>query len=118
MPDDLLKPIARSQEVCKICGSQADLFGVTDLNKNCEQRRKEVLPLSGVPVYYHRCRVCDFVFTTAFDTFTHEDFAKHIYNEQYHLVDPDFAGSRSRASTDLLLAMFPNRRPTNVLDYG
>jgi 2-polyprenyl-6-hydroxyphenyl methylase/3-demethylubiquinone-9 3-methyltransferase len=118
MPDDLLKPVARSQEVCKICGGRADLFGITDLNKNCEQYRQEVLPLSGVPIYYHRCSVCDFVFTTAFDSFTHEDFAKHIYNDEYHLVDPEFSGHRPQECANYLLEMFPNQRPANVLDYG
>ena len=39
MSAELLQPIARSLEKCKICGGEAELFGVVDFNKNCEEHR-------------------------------------------------------------------------------
>lgn len=98
----VLIPVASPSTVCKCCGKPADLFGVVDFHKSCEDRRRPPLPLSGVPIYYYRCPNCGFLFTTAFDEFTQQDFAAHIYNEQYILVDPDYAGHRPRQSAQVV----------------
>ena len=63
----VLIPLASRSAVCKCCGKPADLFGVVDFHKSCEDRRGPPLPLSGVPIYYYRCPNCGFLFTTAFD---------------------------------------------------
>ena len=49
---------------CKCCGEPSRLFGVIDFAKRCEDRRQEPPPLTGIPVYHHRCTSCGFVFTT------------------------------------------------------
>lgn len=118
MSSEVMKPVARPQEVCKICGGHAELYGVVDFNKNCEELRRKVLTPCGVPIYYHQCRVCDFVFTTAFDKFAHEDFARYIYNNEYHLVDPDFASARPQANGGALSQMFSGHKHIRILDYG
>ena len=84
------QPIVPAQAACKCCGGNSELFGVVDFNKNCEIRRKSPLPLSGIPIYYHRCTRCAFIFTAAFDDFTNQQFLDVIYNEQYALVDPEY----------------------------
>jgi 2-polyprenyl-6-hydroxyphenyl methylase/3-demethylubiquinone-9 3-methyltransferase len=77
------------------------------------------LSLSGIPVYYHRCRSCGFIFTVAFDQFTPDDFAREIYNREYSLVDPDFADLRPRENAKMIVEMFGRDRSTlRVLDYG
>src|SRR5688572_1810116 len=89
---EALSVSAPASAACKCCGSLAPLFGVVDFHKNCEiAHGRNVLSLSGVPVYYHRCRSCGFIFTVAFDHFSPGDFAREIYNDEYRLVDPDFA---------------------------
>jgi 2-polyprenyl-6-hydroxyphenyl methylase/3-demethylubiquinone-9 3-methyltransferase len=91
---------------------------VVDFHKNCEAPRRKVLGLSGTPVYYHRCPACQFIFTTAFDHFTQEDFRTHIYNDAYRLVDPDYDGARARGNAAWLCGLFSRLKPPRLLDYG
>jgi SAM-dependent methyltransferase len=112
-------PVTTATAPCKCCGQTATLMGVVDFSKNCEiARGLQVLPLSGIPVYYHRCRSCGFIFTTAFDGFTKSDFADVIYNAEYAKVDPDFAEIRPRANAGMLAEMFGGTPSLRVLDYG
>ncbi len=113
-----LQPVCTQRASCKCCGAEAPLCGVVDYHKNCESYRRRVLGLSGVPIYYHRCPTCRFIFTTAFDDFSKEDFLRHVYNDEYILVDPDYQESRPRANAGLLSSLFPQLRPRRLLDYG
>ncbi len=113
-----LQAICTKQAPCKCCGSMAFRYGVVDFHKNCEMRRCKVLDISGVPIYYYRCPVCQFIFTTAFDDFTKEDFLRHVYNDDYLLVDPEYLEERSQGNAKLLCRLFSNARPTRILDYG
>jgi SAM-dependent methyltransferase len=103
---------------CKCCGAEAVRYGVVDFHKNCEHYRFNALDVSGIPIYYHRCPVCGFIFTTAFDQFTNEDFERFIYNEQYPLIDPDYKEARPRGNAGLLCNLFPIDKPRRMLDYG
>lgn len=114
----VLTPLGPLSAPCKCCDKTADLFGVVDFHKSCEDRRRPPLRLSGIPIYYHRCPGCGFLFTTALDTFTRQDFAAHIYNEQYILVDPDYAGTRPRQSAQVVHRLFSGSPDLRVLDYG
>src|SRR5262249_14395480 len=91
---------------------------VVDFHKNCESYRRKVLEISGVPIYYHRCPLCQFIFTTAFDHFTKEDFLHHVYNEEYLLVDPEYQEARPRRDAAFLCSLFSGGRPRRILDYG
>jgi 2-polyprenyl-6-hydroxyphenyl methylase/3-demethylubiquinone-9 3-methyltransferase len=113
-----LQAICARYEQCKCCGAPAAPYGVVDFHKNCEIYRRRVLDVSGVPIYYHRCPSCQFIFTTAFDHFTKADFLEHIYNDEYLLVDPDYREARARGNADTLCRLFPVDRPRNILDYG
>jgi SAM-dependent methyltransferase len=113
-----LPAIAARQTPCKCCGALALLYGVVDFHKNCEVRRRDRLALSGVPIYYHRCPRCHFLFTTAFDHFTEDDFRRWIYNEDYLLVDPEYREVRPRENAGVLGRLFGGARPRRLLDYG
>lgn len=91
---------------------------MVDFNKNCEDRRRKVLGLSGIPIYYHRCTRCRFLFTVAFDDFTQADFANEIYNEGYALVDPDYADARPRNISKTFVQLFGANKTLRILDYG
>lgn len=91
---------------------------MTDFNKNCEAFKSNPLPLCGIPIYYHRCGRCGFIFTTAFDEFTNEDFLATIYNAEYLLVDPEFADRRPRGNAALLNSVFTEHKNISILDYG
>jgi SAM-dependent methyltransferase len=113
-----LQPICDRQTQCKCCGATALPYGVVDFNKNCEIYRHNALGISGVPIYYHRCPACRFIFTTAFDHFSHEDFQSHIYNEEYPLIDPDYQVARPQGNAALVTRLFPSEKPRRALDYG
>jgi SAM-dependent methyltransferase len=113
-----LQAICTKQSFCKCCGAPAFPYGVVDFHKNCEMHRRKVLDISGVPIYYHRCSACQFIFTTAFDHFTKENFLEHVYNEDYIVVDPDYREQRPRGNAALLCKLFSDARPRRVLDYG
>jgi hypothetical protein len=104
---------------CKCCGALADIYGLVDFHKNCELSRNKALGISGIPVYYHRCPACRFIFTTALDHFTPEDFLRYVYNDQYPLIDPEFAEIRPKANANLLCTVLTQQvRPARILDYG
>lgn len=113
-----LRAVCAEQAACKCCGAMAFPYGVVDFHKNCEAHRRQVLGISGIPIYYYRCPECRFLFTTAFDDFSTDDFRRHVYNEEYLLVDPDYLGVRARSNAEFLVQLFPGPRPGRVLDYG
>jgi 2-polyprenyl-3-methyl-5-hydroxy-6-metoxy-1,4-benzoquinol methylase len=97
----------------------ATVFGVVDFNKNCEAARNHFpLPVSGIPVYYHRCTTCGLIFTVRFDSFSNADFATHIYNADYKRVDPDYVEKRSLQNVPAFSAMFSKTPKISILDYG
>ena len=104
--------------MCKVCNEPAPLYGVTDFNKSCEERRGLYLPLTGVPVYYHRCDACGLIFTTAFDHWSKADYLQHIYNDDYVLVDPDYIDSRPAGNAAFILDFIKKGHDLRCLDYG
>lgn len=114
-----VRPIDTRPMPCKVCGSASPLFGVQDFNRSCEEDRGFGLPLAGVPIYYRRCERCGLMFTDAFDDWTDEDFAAHIYNDGYGLVDPEFEERRPAQNARLLSQVFAEQKgDLDVLDYG
>lgn len=114
-----LKPASSEPIPCKICGSAAALYGVVDFNKSCEELRGFHLPLSGVPIYYRRCAQCGFLFTDAFDDWSHEEFKTHIYNSDYLAVDPDYKEARPRMSAEMVAGLWAaHKAQTRLLDFG
>ncbi len=110
--------ITARQQPCKCCGASSPLYGVVDFHKNCLKVTLPALGLSGIPIYYYRCPVCKFLFTATFDSFTEEDFRTYIYNQDYHLVDPDYREIRPRGNANFLCNLFTGPKPKSVLDYG
>jgi SAM-dependent methyltransferase len=110
-------PVVR-MSMCKVCNEPAPLYGVTDFNKSCEERRGRYLPLTGVPVYYHQCDACGLIFTTAFDHWSKADYLQHIYNDDYVLVDPDYIDSRPAGNAAFILDFIKKGHGLRCLDYG
>jgi Methyltransferase domain len=100
---------------CKICGEDSPLYGVCDFNKSIEERHGFFLPLAGIPVWYHRCDHCGFIFTTMCDEWTHAEFRERIYNEDYTKIDPAWSGDRALNDAKLVKEMFP---PSTLFDFG
>jgi hypothetical protein len=107
-------------ETCKICKANASLFGVVDFNKTCNEGHYPFGVL-GVPIYYHRCQNCQFVFTRAFDAVEGAFWGNFIYNETYYkLLDPEYQLSRPKLSAELVHAVcsFMGRSDVVGLDFG
>jgi SAM-dependent methyltransferase len=113
-----LQAVCARNAICKCCGVMAFPYGVVDFHKNCEIYRRRVFDVSGVPIYYYRCPQCRFIFTTAFDHFTHEDFRQFVYNQEYLLIDPDYQEARPTANAATLCSLFADAKPRRILDYG
>jgi SAM-dependent methyltransferase len=104
---------------CKICGAPSPLFGVVDFHKSCLEAQGKRLQLSGKPVYYRRCTVCEFLFAEAFDDWSVDAFLKHIYNEDYSVVDPHYAAVRATCNAKVVAETFQSSQDNlSILDYG
>jgi len=113
-----LRPVDPRPAPCKVCGGASPLFGVQDFNRSCEEHRGKFLPLTGAPIYYRRCSGCGLLFSDAFDDWSDEDFAAHIYNDGYAEVDPDFEVKRPVGNAGLVARTFKDCQGLEVLDYG
>lgn len=113
---------AAASAPCKVCGAPSPLFDVCDFMKNCEERRDPALgrPLSGVPIYYHRCPDCGFIFTAAFDGLSDAEMGALIYNDDYVRYDPDFREVRPQQMAQMVRGMIgdPLLARLSILDYG
>jgi 2-polyprenyl-6-hydroxyphenyl methylase/3-demethylubiquinone-9 3-methyltransferase len=104
---------------CKCCGAQATRFGSVDFNKSCEDHRAPPLPAAGIPIEFLRCDACGFVFTVALDDFTPDDFRRHVYNDGYAAVDPDFQSARPANNAQWIAeVLFAGQKTLRILDYG
>jgi hypothetical protein len=114
---EMIGAVAHDVE-CKVCQGRATLYGVTDFNKSCEEHRGKYLSLSGVAIYYHRCDSCGLIFTTAFDRWDKADFLRHIYNDAYELVDPDYVDVRPANNAEFILTFIKKGEALACVDYG
>ncbi|MGH8229091.1 MAG: methyltransferase domain-containing protein, partial [Steroidobacteraceae bacterium] len=95
------------------------MFDVVDFNKACSEACGKSLPLAGVPVYYVRCNACGFCYAPEFQKWTPEDFRRHIYNERYLEVDPEYVDVRPRTNATLVGNTFKEQvAAIRHLDYG
>ena len=99
-----------SDTFCKICGETAFFLDVVDFNKSCMAHFNANEPLSGIPVYYHGCPACDFIFTTRCDSWTLEGFKSNIYNDRYVECDPGFTRERQVHTANWFEQQFPHFR--------
>lgn len=104
---------------CPVCGGASPLFDVVDFNKSCEEEKGRHLPLAGLPIYYARCSGCRFCFAPELAGWDEARTKRLIYNDDYLLVDPDFAHIRPAANAASLQRAFRSlRRHILHLDYG
>ena len=104
---------------CHVCGGDCRLLDVVDFNKSCEESRGVFLPIVGVPIYYALCADCGFCFAPQIYEWSLADFAAHIYNEDYKLVDPDYESVRPAANAAFIASLFgKDVSKIRHLDYG
>ncbi|MCI5968159.1 class I SAM-dependent methyltransferase [Helicobacter sp.] len=89
------------------------IFGVCDFNQGGVEA-----VLCGIPVYYHRCESCGFIFAQDFYKLDSVWFSKHIYNSDYVHFDTDFVEVRPRANAMLIAQTFSIPKEMRILDWG
>lgn len=103
---------------CKICKSTAKPFDMVDLLKQCESPFYQSTPAL-VPVIYHRCEKCGFIFTTYFDEFNDEMWRKYIYNSDYIKADPEYLDVRPKNNAFFIDTLLSSKKSLVIgLDYG
>jgi SAM-dependent methyltransferase len=100
---------------CKVCGKPAPFFDVTDFWKG-----SRFFPYgpSGIPVAYHRCDACGFMFAPLFDDWASEDFQKYIYNDEYIAVDSAYADVRPKHTATEMAKSLAGFEDARMIDYG
>jgi len=102
-----------------VCGGACSLLPAVDFNKSCQESAGKFLSYAGVPVRYALCAQCGFCFAPELAGWTQEQFEQRIYNDEYALVDPEYADARPRAHAVNLISMFGDRAHSlQHLDYG
>ncbi len=96
---------------CKICASVSPAFDTVDFNKICSDSDFYAYGFSKVPVVYYRCTLCHFLFTTFFDDWSTEEFARFVYNADYIKVDGDYAEVRPHRIADKIVGMISRVPP-------
>lgn len=105
--------------ICSVCGNGCVPLDTLDFNRCCDERRSAALAASELTVEYWFCEHCGFCFAPMFSAWRDEDFARHIYNADYPLVDPDYLCARPLANAQLLNEQFGNfKGMIRHLDYG
>lgn len=103
---------------CKLCQGTTRFFDLVDANKVTSVVDCYGFGLSGVGVVYVRCDGCGFVFSADFDDWSTDDFARHIYNDDYVLVDPEYVSRRPTQIANSVGRMLGDRKDLRILDYG
>lgn len=104
---------------CTVCDAPSPLAGVVDFHKSCLEFEGRRLSLLGYPIYYRRCPACGLVFCDTMLDWSDEDFARHIYNADYAMVDPDYREIRPKGNAETVLRLLgPAGRAMTVVDYG
>jgi len=115
---ELLRYRTHKEATCKICESTAIPFDMVDLLKQCETPFYPDTP-SLIPVIYHRCTTCGFIFTTYFDEFSGEMWRKHIYNSDYIKVDPEYLDARPKRNSFFIDTLLSAKKTSVIgIDYG
>jgi SAM-dependent methyltransferase len=109
----------QNQLICTACHGPAFVLDAVDFNKSCEEARGKFLNATGAMVYYALCSQCGFCFAPEIAGWKLEEFSKHIYNDAYVLVDPDYVEARPKANAQTLVSMFKGKaHGFRHLDYG
>lgn len=98
---------------CLICKGTSEKFCDMDFShSNVQLRQKDF----NKDVDFYLCSLCEFCFCPEIMAWTPSMFAKHIYNKDYHKIDPGFKEVRAINNSQVLLSNY--LKPPKHLDYG
>jgi hypothetical protein len=104
---------------CQICGSPSRLYGVVDFGKSADVINGNPIIYTGIPIYYRRCKSCDFIFSDTMIDWSVNDFKREIYNNDYKLYDPDYEFKRPNSFSQVFYDLIGNIVDRErCLDFG
>jgi Methyltransferase domain len=108
--------------VCSLCGNLKLLsMGAKDFGHSGNDHfvgRRQFADYD-VQIEYFRCQGCGLMFTPAFDAWSPQHFAQHIYNADYVLADPPFSGERSARNAAMVAGFWHRQKDgLRLLDYS
>ncbi|MBU3735776.1 MAG: class I SAM-dependent methyltransferase, partial [Methylobacterium sp.] len=104
---------------CPVCGGALHLLDRLDLNRACEDTKRKVFPVCGIPIAYYLCEDCGHCHAPEMASWQKQRFAEAIYNQDYARVDPDYLEVRPQANAALIAALLTSAgKPLSHLDYG
>jgi hypothetical protein len=104
---------------CPVCAGDAGILGEVDSNKSCEDRNGRPFPISHRNARYFLCDRCGFCFAPEFREWSDREFRERIYNAEYILADPEYAGARPARMAEFVDEAFGAVRDRLThLDYG
>lgn len=109
----------RLPQNCKACG-KSPVHSVGDVDFNWVSSDPPPFPPSGMMVPYWQCQTCGFAWAPVFDTWTDEQFSRHIYNDKIALAETaENAAQRCHNVMARLRTWFADAPTgTRFLDYG
>ena len=119
----LITQIENSQPLsCPLCRrAHPQSIGYKDFNQSCNDhfQGSRTFPNCGVLIQYFQCQDCDFVFTNDFDSWSHDDFKKYIYNDDYIKNDAPFTTERPYRNASMVAGLWHSTKDVEIcLDYG
>lgn len=123
MNSNFLRVISRTYDKCKVCDSESKLFDVVDFHGNVDldperTDRKEIFPVSGIPIYFFKCLNCGLIYTRALDGFNAQDFKEYVYNSDWELHLLGDQSLRNQQVIAVLCKLFPGKQHVSGLDFG
>jgi SAM-dependent methyltransferase len=113
----MMKPIVKPKEKCPCCGDVAEIFGVMDLLQNETPPCDPTPELSGIPVYYHRCKACGFCFTMFFGNWNRDEI-EGIEDESFGPLYPRNETKYANFYAGAIASQFPAAKNMRVLELG
>ncbi len=107
---------------CGICGaSSPSLLGSKEFSRSGNDHFSGVRQFAdtGVLIPYYRCGDCGVIFSAALDAWLRQDFARHIYNDDYLFSDPPFESERPVRNAAIVAGIWHYEQDSrSVIDYG
>ena len=114
----LILPKISPPQCCKVCHAAVVVrCGEVDFNRVAVDP-EPFLPM-GVKVEYWQCADCGFAWSPNFDSWTEQDFSRHIYNDDIRLVETESNAIARSENIQALMGQWFSRLPSGrSLDYG
>lgn len=105
---------------CPCCGANGVEYATVPFDKTYSGKADGLTPnAEHRTATYHICPECGYVFLPLVKDWTPEDYARHIYNDEFDaIVDTEHKGGERDRSNFALCRQFLSVRTPRVLDYG